>query len=333
VESSPAGDTDQPERLQRLHEQCRRLVHNVERVVHGKTTVVEFAVLCLLAEGHLLIEDVPGVAKTSLAKAIAHSLGGTVKRIQFTPDLLPSDITGVRVYSARTEEFEFHAGPVFANVVLGDEINRASPKTQSALLEVMSEHQVTVDGILHRPPRPHFIIATQNPSGYYGTYPLPEGQLDRFLMTLDIGYPSLEHEIAVIDDAAHRRVPESLDPVLSVDEVTGMIDTVRQVRVELRARQYIAAITTTTRGSGFADRLQLGASPRASVALTHASQAHAAFRGRSFVTADDVQAVARPVLKHRLRLRPEAELRDDTVDRVLDDLLDAVEVPRRAVGV
>jgi len=216
--------------------------------------------------------------------------------------------------------------------VVGDEINRASPKTQSALLEVMGEHQVTVDGASYRLARPHFLVATQNPFGYYGTYPLPEGQLDRFLMALGIGYPDFENELAVIDDAVHQRVPETLRPVLNIVDIQAMIETVRRVRVERRAREYIVGITTRTRGSTFADRLRLGASPRASAALARASQAHAAFRGRSFVTADDVQAVAQPVLKHRILLTPEAELLGDTSNQVIKELLAEVEVPSRPAG-
>lgn len=314
-----------------VRERCEELVRNIERIIHGKSDVIRLAVICLLAEGHLLIEDVPGVAKTSLAKAIAQSVGGSMKRIQFTPDLLPSDITGVRIYDANSLQFHFQHGPVFANIVLADEINRASPKTQSALLEVMAEQQVTVDGEIYRPPRPYFLIATQNPIDHRGTYPLPEAQLDRFLMQLRIGYPDFDHEVQIVEDAIQRRTPEILEPVLTADEVQRMIDVVRQARVTRPARGYIVSITHRTRSVVMTDRLRLGASPRASNALALASQAHAAYQGRSYVTADDVKAVAVAVLCHRLLLTPEAEIRGDEPASIVDEILDTVRVPRDAV--
>jgi MoxR-like ATPase len=316
-----------------VRQRCDELIANVEQVIHGKTQVVSLAVVCLLAEGHLLIEDVPGVAKTSLAKAIAQSVGGAMKRIQFTPDLLPSDVTGVRIYDAASREFQFRHGPVFANIVLGDEINRASPKTQSALLEAMGEHQVTVDGDVYWPPLPHFLVATQNPIDHQGTYPLPEAQLDRFLMMLRMGYPSFDHELRIVDDAVHRRVPEMLEQVLSIDDVQRMIELVRQVRVVPQMRGYIVSITSRTRVPPMVDRLRLGASPRASNALAVAGQAHAARLGRSFVTADDVKAVAHPVLDHRLLLTAKAEIQGDTAAGIVDDVLADVRVPWDVAGV
>jgi MoxR-like ATPase len=317
--------------LERVSQACDRLVHHVEQVIHGKSEVVEFALLCLLAEGHLLIEDVPGVAKTSLAKALAQAAGGSMQRIQFTPDLLPADITGVRVYDPARREFEFRPGPVFANVVICDEINRASPKTQSALLEVMAERQVSIDGERHRPEWPFLVVATQNPLGFAGTYPLPESQIDRFLMSLSVGYPSAADESVVIDDAVHRRTPDLVRPALAPADVRAMIEAVRRVYVGPEARQYVVSITAPTRGPAWSDRLRLGLSPRASNALALAAQARAARQGRDHVRPDDVKAVAVPVLRHRLLLTPEARLRGNTPERVVGELLGAT-VPSQPVG-
>ena len=306
------------------------LIRNVEHFIHGKTAVVTDLLVGLLAEGHILIEDVPGVAKTSLAKAVAQSVGGSMRRLQFTPDLLPSDVIGVQMFDMNRREFTFHEGPVFANIVLGDEINRASPKTQSALLEAMAERQVTVDGITYPLPRPNLVIATQNPVDLQGTYSLPEAQLDRFMMVLRIGYPSHDHEVQIVGDALARRLPEQLDAVLSIDELGQMIDVVRGVFVAPALQAYIVTITAATRTI---PQLRLGASPRASNALAQAAQAVAAMNGRSFVTADDIKRMAQPVLAHRLVLTPEAAVQEHRADTIVDRILTAVPVPSAPVGV
>jgi MoxR-like ATPase len=322
-----AGVAEQVGWVQR---RCHDLVRNVEHFIHGKTQVVWNAVTCLLAEGHILIEDVPGVAKTSLAKAIAHSINGSMRRVQFTPDLLPSDVVGVQIYDTNKGDFQFREGPVFANIVLGDEINRASPKTQSALLEAMAERQVTVDGVSYALPRPNFVIATQNPIDQQGTYALPEAQLDRFMMLLRIGYPSPEHEVRIVGDAIARRLPEQLQPVTTVDEMQQMIDIVRGVYMSPALQAFVVTITNATRTI---PQVKLGASPRASNALAAASQARAAVEGRAFVTADDVKAMAKSVLCHRLMLTPEAAVQGHKADSIVDNILAAVPVPQAPVGV
>jgi MoxR-like ATPase len=253
-----------------------------------------------------------------------------MRRIQFTPDLLPSDVVGVQIYDNHKGEFQFKEGPVFANIVLGDEINRASPKTQSALLEAMGEHQVTVDGVTYALPRPNFVIATQNPVDQQGTYALPEAQLDRFMMVLRIGYPSHDHEVQIVGDALARRLPEQLEPVLSIDELQRMIDVVRGVFVAPALQAYIVTIVAATRTI---PQLRLGASPRASNALAQAAQAVAAMHGRSFVTADDIKQMAQPVLAHRLMLTPEAAVQEHRADTIVDRILTAVPVPQTPVGV
>lgn len=318
--------TDQTVWVQR---RCADLIRNVEYFIHGKTDVVRDAVICLLAEGHLLIEDVPGVAKTSLAKAIAHSISGSMKRIQFTPDLLPSDVIGVQIYDTSTQQFQFREGPVFANIVLGDEINRASPKTQSALLEAMAERQVTVDGVSYQLPQPNVVIATQNPIDQQGTYTLPEAQLDRFMMLLRVGYPSPEHEVRIVSDAIARRLPQQLQPVITIDEILKMIEIARSVYVAPSIQGFIVTIAAATRT---VKQLRLGASPRASNALAVASQARAACEGRSFVTADDVRAVTHPVLCHRLLLTPEAAIQGHSARGIVDSIMAAVPVPQDPVG-
>src|SRR5256714_8931092 len=301
-----------------VQRRCHDLVTNVEHFIHGKTQVVRDAIICLLAEGHILIEDVPGVAKTSLAKAIAHSINGAMKRIQFTPDLLPSDVVGVQIYDAAQRTFKFREGPVFAHIVLGDEINRASPKTQSALLEVMAEHQVTVDGVTYPLPRPNFVVAAQNPIDQQGTYTLPEAQLDRFMMLLRIGYPSAEQEVRIVGDAIARRLPEQLQPVMAVDELVRMIDIARSVYMAPALQSFIVTITGATRTVA---QLRLGASPRASNALAVAAPAAAAFQGRAFVSPDDLKAMARPGPSHRLLLNPEAAIPGPTTHAIVDNIM------------
>ncbi|GAB3499797.1 AAA family ATPase [Amycolatopsis cihanbeyliensis] len=303
------------------------LARNIEDFVRGKSTTVRLALVCLLAEGHLLIEDVPGVAKTSLAKAIAHSVAGsTVKRIQFTPDLLPSDVTGVQVYDQAKGGFEYRQGPVFTNILLADEINRASPKTQSALLEVMAERQVTVDGAARAVPDPFLCIATQNPVEHQGTYVLPEAQLDRFLMRIAIGYPDeLDDEVSVVTDGIARRKPEQLRAVLELDQLRTLIGLVRELHISMELRTYVAMLTRATRTH---PDVELGASPRGSIALATAAQAYALSMGRSYVTADDVKAIAVPVLNHRLLLTSQARIQQQTPEAVVRDILAGVPVPR-----
>jgi len=307
-----------------VRQSCDLLIRNVERFIHGKAEVVRDAVICLLAEGHILIEDVPGVAKTSLAKAVANSIKGTMRRIQFTPDLLPSDVIGVQIYDSGSHTFDFRRGPIFANIVLGDEINRASPKTQSALLEAMAERQVTVDGVTYPLPRPNVVIATQNPIDQQGTYPLPEAQLDRFMMLLRIGYPSAGPERDIVTDAIARRAPEQLEPVLTTDDLRRMTEITRQVHVAPSIVDFVVTVTGATRAM---KQVRLGASPRASNALALAAQARAACAGRSYVTVDDVKAVARQVLGHRLLLSPDAQ--GHTSAEIIDRVLAAVPVPRQ----
>ena len=301
-----------------------RLVENIERVIKGKTDVVQLAVVCMLAEGHLLIEDVPGVGKTTLARSMAESIDGTLSRIQFTPDLLPTDVTGVQIFSSSNNKFEFHPGSVFANVVLGDEINRASPKTQSALLEVMEEHQVTVDGVPHPVPDPFIVIATQNPVELDGTYNLPEAQLDRFMMRLRIGYPSQSAETEIIDGLNTRHFRPELVALLTPEDFRRMSDTCERVHVAHNIRHYIVSIARETRNL---NQLRLGASPRASSALARAARAFAAAAGRTYVMPEDIKTLAPHVLTHRLILTPEAELQGVSAAGLLERVLAEIPVP------
>jgi len=304
------------------------LVDNIEIAIQGKRDQVQLALVCLLAEGHLLIEDVPGVGKTSLAKAIARSIGGTWHRIQFTPDLLPSDVTGVSVWNRGSDQFEFRPGGVFANVVLADEINRASPKTQSALLEAMEERQVTVDARTYRLPRPFMVIGTQNPIELEGTYPLPEAQLDRFLMRIPMGYPGRDAELAILEAQGSQRSPaDELEPVVTADEVADAAAAVGRVHMAPELRDYVLDLVDTTRRH---PDLVLGASPRGSLAIQRAARALAASSGRAFVIPDDVKRVLPAVLEHRVLLAPDAQLRGTSAGDVIDAVLSSTPVPGTA---
>jgi MoxR-like ATPase len=297
---------------------------NVEKVIEGKPEVVRLSLVVLLAEGHLLIEDVPGVGKTMLAKALARSIDCSVRRIQFTPDLLPSDVTGVSVYDMEAREFEFKPGAVFANLVVGDEINRASPKTQSALLEAMEERQVTVDGTTYELEAPFMVIATQNPIEMEGTYPLPEAQRDRFTARVSMGYPSPDAEIEMLDTHGGPAALDDLEPVADALEVRKLIDVVRAVHVSDEVKRYVVALATATRQ---APELRLGASPRASLHLLRASRALAALEGRDYVLPDDVQGLASAVLAHRLLPTAEAQVARRSTEAVVEDLVARLPLP------
>jgi MoxR-like ATPase len=303
---------------------AERLIANVERVIVGKREAVELAVIGLLCQGHLLIEDVPGTGKTMLARSIARSLGCSFSRIQFTPDMLPSDVTGVSIYNQATRQFEFRPGPIMAQIVLADEINRATPKTQAALLEAMEERQVTVDGVTRPLPRPFMVLATQNPIEYEGTFPLPEAQLDRFLMRIRLGYPETEDEVRILERQQFRHPIEELEQVASVEELLEAQEAVRAVYVAPRLKRYIVDLTRRTRQ--YPD-VYLGASPRGSLTLYRAGQARAAIHGRDFVLPDDVKALAIPALGHRVIVGPTARMRDVTAEQIVEEILRQVPVP------
>ena len=300
------------------------IVANLGRVVHASEETLELVVLCLVAEGHLIIEDFPGVGKTMLAKALARSLDCSFSRAQFTPDLLPSDVTGVNVFNQRTNAFEFRHGPVFAHLVLVDEVNRASPKTQAALLEAMQEQQVTIDGVTYPLEPPFMVLATQNPVEYEGTYPLPEAQLDRFTMRIALGYPPLAEEAKMLDEQTHVPPLEALVPVAGAGDVLRLAERAREVYVEEALSRYVVALLRQTRAD---ERLYLGASPRAGIALLRVAKARALADGRDYLVPDDVKSVAVPVLAHRLILAPEARAAGLDSAELVTDALDRTPVP------
>lgn len=318
-----------PEDLAWFGKQFGAISDNIEHVIQGKRETVELITSCLIAGGHALVEDVPGVGKTLLAKSLARSIDCSFQRIQFTPDLLPSDVTGVSVWDREAGDFVFRAGPVFANVILGDEINRASPKTQAALLEAMEERQVTIDGITRTLGPPFIVIATQNPIEHEGTYPLPEAQLDRFMMRLTVGYPSRSKELEMLDTHGERSTFEDLRPVVHADDIVQMSEIAQHVHVADVVKGYIIDIAEATRDE---PDLLLGASPRASLYVQRAARTTAAVAGRTYVAPDDVKRMLMPVLNHRLIVRPEAQMRGVTIHQVLDNVTRSVAVPGTRVA-
>ena len=305
-------------------EKTQALVQNIEKVIIGKPSAIEMAIVSLLCEGHALIEDVPGVGKTMLARSVAKSIGCSFRRIQFTPDLLPSDITGVSIYNQKAEAFEYKEGPIISQIVLADEINRATPKTQSALLEAMDERQVTVEGVTHELPRPFTVMATQNPIEYEGTFPLPEAQLDRFLITINLGYPSVEQELSIINNQETVHPIESLGQVLSSDDILSIQEAVKAVYVDDLIREYIVGLVAKSRNHAEA---ALGASPRGSLALFRGTQALALIRGRDFVLPDDVKELAVPMLSHRIIVSPAGRMRGVQSTDIVEELIEQVAVP------
>jgi MoxR-like ATPase len=310
--------------MQKAQEVAERVIANVEKVIVGKHDEVQLTLLALLCQGHLLIEDVPGVGKTMLAKSIARSIGCAFRRIQFTPDMLPSDVTGVSVFNQKTREFEFRPGPVMAEIVLTDEINRATPKTQSALLECMEERQVTVDGTTYPMSRPFLVLATQNPIEYEGTFPLPEAQLDRFMMRISLGYPDPEHEITMMDSQQYVHPVEAIGQVVGVEELLKAQETVKDIYIDDSVKEYIVAVVGETRKH---PDVYLGASPRGSLALYKTSQARAALLGRDYVIPDDIKALAQVTLSHRLIISPSARIKNVDPKAVVEEIISSVPVP------
>lgn len=309
------------ESVQRVTE---KLIRNVEQVIIGKRDAIELVIAGLLARGHMLIEDVPGVGKTMMARSLAKSLGCSFSRIQFTPDMLPSDVTGVSIFNQKSREFEFRPGPVMAQIVLTDEINRATPKTQAALLEAMQELQVTVDGITHPLPEPFLVLATQNPIEYEGTFPLPEAQLDRFLMRIRLGYPSSEAEIAILESQRYIHPVTQVEQVMPLAELLSAQEALKDVYLDKLIKEYIVDMVEQTRNH---PDIYLGASPRGSLALYRTGQAWAAMRGRDYVLPDDIKKLAIPALAHRLIVSPAARLKDVTGETVMEEILSALRVP------
>jgi MoxR-like ATPase len=310
--------------MENVQDFAEKVIANIEKVIVGKRSTIELSLINLLCQGHLLIEDVPGVGKTMLARSIAKSLGISFGRIQFTPDMLPSDVTGVSIYNQINQTFEFRPGPIVAQIVLADEINRATPKTQAALLEAMEERQLTVDGVTHNLPRPFMVLATQNPIEYEGTFPLPEAQLDRFLMKIQLGYPELADEIHILEDQQFRHPIESLEQIISVKELLAMQEAIKDVFVSPAVRKYIVNLSRQTR---IHSEVYLGVSPRGSLALYKTAQARAALSGRNYVTPDDIKVLANPTFGHRLILNPSARMRDINNEQVISEILGMVAVP------
>jgi MoxR-like ATPase len=307
-----------------IHTTVQRVVNNVNKVIVGKESAIELVLVALLCEGHVLIEDVPGIGKTMLAKTVARSLGCTFRRIQFTPDLLPSDVTGIYYFNQKAQEFQFRPGPVMSQIVLADEINRATPRTQSAMLEAMQERQITVDVETMALPRPFMVLATQNPIELEGTFPLPEAQIDRFLLKIELGYPSETEENAILLRFERKDPLETLEAVISPEELLAMQRAAREVTVEESVREYIVKVVRATREHGHVD---LGVSPRGSLALYRTAQALAAIRGRKFVIPDDVKALAPAVLTHRILISPQTRLRGRTPEEVVTEIVGEVPVP------
>ncbi|HHB90847.1 MAG TPA: MoxR family ATPase [Anaerolineae bacterium] len=307
-----------------VHSFVQRVTQNVSQVILGKEDAIQKTLLALLCEGHLLIEDVPGLGKTMLARSIARSIGCTFNRIQFTPDMLPSDVTGVSVYNQKSQEFEFRPGPIFAQIVLADEINRATPKTQAALLESMEERQVTIDGVTYPMQRPFLVLATQNPIEYEGTFPLPEAQVDRFIMRIHLGYPDRPHEIAILDSQRDHHPIQDLEQVVGREDLLQAQEAVKQVYVDDRIKEYIVAITQATRQH---PDVYLGASPRGSLALYKTARALAAAQNRAFVLPDDIKALAVATLAHRIIVSPSARIKNISSDVILREIMESVPVP------
>jgi MoxR-like ATPase len=307
---------------------AQAIVANVEKVIIGKRDAVELAVVGLLCQGHLLIEDVPGVGKTMLARSIAKSIGCAFRRIQFTPDMLPSDVTGVSIFNQQSREFEFREGPVFAQIVLADEINRATPKTQAALLEAMEERQVTVDGVTRTLTRPFLVLATQNPIEYEGTFPLPEAQLDRFMLRIRLGYPSARDEMAMLDAQQFKHPIEEIAQVVDTSALLQAQEEIKSIHVDDKIKSYIVELMTQTRKH---PEVSLGASPRGSLVLYRTAQARAAMSARDYVTPDDVKALAPVCLAHRMIVSPSARIKDVTAESVLTEILNSVPVPGASV--
>jgi len=315
--------------MEEVKQFAERVISNIEKVIVGKHSTVEQAIVSLICQGHLLIEDVPGVGKTMLARSLARSLGCSFKRIQFTPDMLPSDVTGVSIFNQVSREFEFRPGPVMAQIVLADEINRATPKTQAALLEAMEERTVTVDGVTHILPMPFMVLATQNPIEYEGTFPLPEAQLDRFLMRIRLGYPNRDHEVEVLERQQFRHPFEDLEKMVTVEELANVQEAIKSVYAAPAIKRYIVTLSRHTREH---PEVYLGVSPRGSLSLYRTSQALAAMKGRDYILPDDVKALCVPTFAHRLILAPAARLRDLDAEQIVTEIINSVPVPGGDLG-
>jgi MoxR-like ATPase len=315
--------------LSKAQQTARKIIANIEKVMVGKPEAIQLAVIALMSQGHLLIEDAPGVGKTMLARSLAKSINCTFKRIQFTPDMLPGDVTGVTVYNQKTSDFEFHPGPISAQIVLADEINRATPKVQSALLEAMEERQITVEGVTRKMPAPFHVLATQNPIEYEGTFPLPEAQLDRFILRISIGYPSVSEEIAIMENQQYVHPIEKISPVVDAEDILIIQETVKKIYVDDLVKQYIVALVDATRHH---PSIYLGASPRGSLALFRTAQARALILGRDYVLPDDVKSLAIPALSHRTLLSSTGQAHGRDGNAPINEILNTVTVPGAIPG-